>query len=67
MREIKLKPREKEVLIAASNGKTTNEMAKKIGVSVKSIEQTRTHILIRLNSRNMTEAVAVALRNGLID
>jgi two-component system nitrate/nitrite response regulator NarL len=62
-----LTPREREVLARLVHGESTTSMAKSMGVQLST---TRTHIdsvLIKLGVHSRLEAVACAVREGIID
>jgi len=61
-----LTPREHEVLLLVAEGKTTREIAEVLGISVKTAESHRTHILRKLDTPNIAGVVRYAIRQGLI-
>jgi len=61
-----LTPREREVLQLVAEGKTTREVAEVLGISVKTAESHRTHILRKLDTPNTAGVVRYAIRRGLI-
>jgi DNA-binding CsgD family transcriptional regulator len=60
-------PRQVEVLSLASNGLTSVEISEQIGVSATTIKTHFDNIFRRLGVSDRCEAVATALRHGLID
>ena len=62
-----LNPREREVLQLVAEGKTTKEVAKHLGISVKTAESHRTRIMDKLNIHETAGLVRYAIRNGLIE
>lgn len=60
-----LTPRETEVLVCITQGMNTKEIARKLGVSVKTIEAHRQNIMDKLEIRNLAELTKYALREGL--
>src|SRR2546430_866707 len=60
-----LTPREREVLQLVAEGKTTKEVAKLLGISVKTAESHRTRILKKLDTPNTAGIVRYAIRVGL--
>ena len=58
--------REREVLQLVAEGKTTREIAGVLGISVKTAESHRTHILRKLDTPNIAGIVRYAIRRGLI-
>ncbi len=61
-----LTPREREVLQLVAEGKTTKEVARILGISVKTAESHRTRILKKLDTPNTAGIVRYAIRRGLI-
>jgi two-component system response regulator NreC len=61
-----LTPREREVLQLVAAGKTTKEVAGLLGISVKTAESHRTHIMQKLDASNTAGVVRYAIRQGLI-
>src|SRR5436309_12442031 len=61
-----LTPREREVLQLVAEGKTTREVAGVLGISVKTAESHRTHIMQKLDTSNTAGVVRYAIRQGLI-
>ena len=60
-----LTAREREVLQLMAEGKTTNEIASRLDVSVKTIETHRQHIMAKLNLHSLAELTKYAIREGL--
>jgi DNA-binding NarL/FixJ family response regulator len=58
--------RESEVLQLFANGRSTVEVAKTLGISQKTVKNHLTSIYQKLNVRDRTEAVLLAVRMGLI-
>jgi len=61
-----LTPREREVLRLVAEGKSTREVAEVLGISVKTAESHRTHILRKLDTPNIAGIVRYAIRRGLV-
>jgi len=61
-----LSPKEKKILFLTSEGYTSHEIADMIFVSVNTVNFHIKNILKKLNSKNKTQAVAVAIILGLI-
>ena len=61
-----LTPRELEMLQMISEGRTNNQMAEALGISVKTVERHRTNLMVKLNARNLVELIRVAMKHGLI-
>jgi two-component system response regulator NreC len=62
-----LTPREHEVLTLIAEGVTNQDIAKELGISVKTVERHRENIMNKLNLHSRTELVKYAIRKGLID
>ena len=62
----KLTRREDEVLNLIAEEHTTNEIADKLFVSVKTIESHRKHLIEKLNVRNTAGLMRTAMEKGLI-
>jgi len=63
----KLSDREKEVLRLVAEGCATKEVAEKLYISPKTVENHRANIMKKLNIRDRTGLTKYALRLGLID
>jgi DNA-binding NarL/FixJ family response regulator len=61
-----LSPREREVLQLVAEGKTTKEIAVLLGVSVKTAESHRMHIMSKLDIHETASLVRYAIRRGLV-
>ncbi len=61
-----LTTREREVLHLAAEGYSSTEMAAKLGISPRTAETHRAHLMRKLNLQNQTELIRYALRRGLI-
>ena len=62
----KLSPREIQVLRAAGAGKTAQETAELLGLSVSAINLYMTRAAFKLRVKNKTEAVVAAIHKGYI-
>jgi DNA-binding NarL/FixJ family response regulator len=60
-----LTPRESEVVALIAAGASTREIAEGLGVSVKTVETHRQHIMQKLGFHKVTEIVHYAVRKGL--
>lgn len=58
--------RELEVVSCASTGATDKEIAAELGVAEQTVKTHMKKILLKLNARNRTHAVAICLKAGLI-
>jgi len=61
-----LTPREREVFHLVAEGRTTKEVAKALGVSVKTAENHRGRMMEKLGVHNAAELVRYAARKGLL-
>ncbi len=61
-----LTAREREVLQLAAEGKTSTEIAARLRVSHRTVENHRANLMRKLGLQNQTELVRYALRRGLI-
>lgn len=61
-----LSRRERDVLMLAADGYSTREIAVRLCYSERTIKNVLQHLTVRLNLRNRTHAVAVAMRHGWI-
>ena len=62
----RLTPRQREVLQLVAEGETTKEIAKKLGVSVKTAEMHRSQLMAALDIHDIAGLVRYAIRMGLI-
>jgi DNA-binding NarL/FixJ family response regulator len=62
-----LTPRERQVLQLIAEGKTTKEVAQLLGVSVKTAETHRCHIMEKLGIHDTAGLVRYAIRRGVIE
>jgi DNA-binding NarL/FixJ family response regulator len=62
----RLTTREREVFHLMAEGLTTKEVARRLGISVKTAENHRGRVLAKLGMRNTAELVRYALRKGLL-
>jgi DNA-binding NarL/FixJ family response regulator len=63
----RLSPREREVLQLLAEGKSNKEIGVALGVTTKTAETHRTHILAKLDLHSMSELVRYAIRNRVIE
>jgi DNA-binding NarL/FixJ family response regulator len=61
-----LTPREREVVQLIAEGWSTKQMAKKLGISVKTVETHRNNVLRGLGLHSVSEIVRYAVRNGIV-
>lgn len=62
-----LSPREQEVMVLLSEGLTAKQIAEKLFISPKTVENHRTNILRKLDLSSTLELVRYAARIGIID
>jgi DNA-binding NarL/FixJ family response regulator len=62
-----LSPRELETLRYLACGLTNREIASRLGISVKTIDTHRGHVLKKLNLRNNADLTRFAIEHGLCD
>jgi DNA-binding NarL/FixJ family response regulator len=65
--EIHLSPRGNEVLVLLSKGLGNREIAEELGISIETVKTHVERLYKRLGVTARTDAVAKALRTGLID
>ena len=63
----KLTRRQRQILQLLSDGESTTFAARQLGVSEETVKTHTKHALSRLGARNRTHAVAIALRQNLLD
>jgi DNA-binding NarL/FixJ family response regulator len=63
----RLSPREREVLQLLAEGKSNKEIGVVLGMTTKTAETHRAHILAKLNIHSMSELVRYAIRNRVIE
>lgn len=61
-----LTQRESEIIRHMADGATSKEIARRLGLSVKTVENHRANILGKLQARNAAEAVSRAVERGLV-
>jgi DNA-binding NarL/FixJ family response regulator len=61
-----LTARELEVLELVAAAKSSRQIAELLGLSPKTVDNVRAHIIRKLRARNKLEAVTIALQQGLI-
>jgi DNA-binding NarL/FixJ family response regulator len=62
----RLTPRQREVVQLITEGYTTKEIAKKLNVSIKTIDTHRTQIMERLDIHDIASLVRYAIRMGIV-
>jgi DNA-binding NarL/FixJ family response regulator len=61
-----LTPRQRDVLRRIAEGHSTRDIAKALGVSIKTVETHRAHLMERLDIRDVAGLVRYAIRTGLV-
>jgi DNA-binding CsgD family transcriptional regulator len=61
-----LTPRQVDVLTHVADGRTTEEIARILGLSPHTVKNYLERIYERLGARDRTQAVAIALRQGVL-
>jgi two-component system, NarL family, invasion response regulator UvrY len=61
-----LSKRELEVMCFLASGMTNREIAEQLGISVKTIDTHRGHLLKKLQLRNNSDITRFAIRHGLV-
>ena len=62
-----LTPREREIVQLVAEGRSTKEVADKLGISPKTAETHRTNIMRKLNIHSVSDLVRYAIRNKLVE
>lgn len=61
-----LSKRERQVLRLIAEGKTSREVAKRLGLAVKTVDTHRSRLMGKLNIHGQTDLVKYAIRKGII-
>lgn len=61
-----LSPRERETLRLIARGRTNKEIAKRLSISVRTVERHRSSIMNKLGLQNRAELLAYAVQQGLL-
>jgi DNA-binding NarL/FixJ family response regulator len=61
-----LTQREREVLHLVASGLTNQAIAHQLGISIKTVQAHREHIMVKLDLRDITQLVRFAIRTGVI-
>ncbi|MGJ5754491.1 DNA-binding NarL/FixJ family response regulator [Streptomyces puniciscabiei] len=64
--QVRLTPREQDVLQLMGEGLSNKQIARRFGISVHGVKRHVTNVLAKLNCPNRTQAVSVALKQGLL-
>jgi DNA-binding NarL/FixJ family response regulator len=63
----KLTRRQRQILQLLANGESTTVAARELDLSEETVKTHTKHVLVRLGAKNRTHAVAIAVRECLID
>src|SRR5262249_16973074 len=63
---VELTARQRSVLELIVRGESVKQTARTLGIAVKTVENTQSRLYRRLGVRNRSQAVAVAMRSGLV-
>jgi two-component system, LuxR family, response regulator FixJ len=63
----KLSPREKQVFLAVVDGKANKVIAFDLGLSEKTVEEHRSHVMTKLAASSVADLVKIAVFTGLVD
>jgi two-component system response regulator NreC len=61
-----LTPREEEILALLAEGQSNRAVAERLGISGRTVESHRAHMMIKLQCKSVVEMIKYALRNGFI-
>jgi DNA-binding CsgD family transcriptional regulator len=64
---VRLTVRQREVLSEVARGLSSRVIAERLGIHAKTVEHHKANIYEKLNVQNQAQAVATALREGLVD
>ncbi|MGP3926003.1 response regulator transcription factor [Streptomyces sp. 8N616] len=64
--QVRLTPREHDVLHLMGEGLSNKQIARQFGISVHGVKRHVTNVLAKLNCPNRTQAVSIAIKQGLL-
>jgi DNA-binding NarL/FixJ family response regulator len=64
--DLHLTDRERQVLSGLADGLTTKAIAHNLGLALKTIDSHKARVFAKLHARTKAQAVAIALKNGLL-
>ncbi|MCG5214578.1 response regulator transcription factor [Streptosporangium sp. KLBMP 9127] len=67
LRSVELTAREQDALRLLIGGLSNKEIAKRLSISLHGVKRLVGNILLKLNCPNRTQAVALAMKHGLVD
>lgn len=67
MMDVKLTRRESQVLTLMAQGLAAKVIAERLGIGVRTVDYHRVQAIAKLRAKNGVHAVAIAVRDGLID
>jgi len=62
-----LTARERQILHLIAEGCSNKEIAERLGISPKTVDNHRTRLMAKLNVRSVAQLLALALKEGLLD
>lgn len=62
----RLTPREREVLKLVAEGKTSAEIGRALGISPRTVEDHRAHLMRKLKLHTLADLVRYAIRRGIV-
>ena len=62
-----LTTRERQILHLLAEGRTNQEIATRLSISPKTVNNHRTHMMAKLNVHSLGQLIAYALKEGLLD
>ncbi len=63
----KLTPRERQVFKLLAEGKTSREIARYLGVSIKTAMSHRSNLMTKLHAHSRAELIRIAIRKGILE
>ena len=64
---VELTPRQREVLVLVSQGYSTKDIARTLGISVKTVETHRAQLMERLGIHDLAGLVRYSIRTGIVN
>lgn len=65
-KSVKLTTRERQILSLVASGNSNKEIAERLGVSLKTVDNHRTNLMRKLDVHSIAELLSYALREGLL-